>query len=65
MPKASKIKSKQGLTPKQKKVFDIIKAFIEQNGVRAKYGTAGFRGECASGALDFAFERMGLKQSFA
>ena len=37
MPKASKIKSKQGLTPKQKKVFDIIKAFIEQNGVSPSY----------------------------
>ncbi len=37
MPKALKKKDKQGLTPKQKRVFDIIKAFIEQNGVAPSY----------------------------
>ena len=37
MQQAFKTKSKQGLTPKQKKVFDIIKAFIEQNGVSPSY----------------------------
>jgi repressor LexA len=37
MPKALKKKDKQGLTPKQKRVFDIIKAFTEQNGVAPSY----------------------------
>ena len=37
MPKDLKKKDKQGLTPKQKRVFDIIKAFIEQNGVAPSY----------------------------
>ena len=37
MQKVKKKKDKQGLTPKQKRVFDIIKAFIEQNGVAPSY----------------------------
>ena len=37
MPKALKKKDKQGLTPKQKIVFDVIKDFIDQNGVAPSY----------------------------
>ena len=37
MPKGLKKKDKQGLTPKQRKVFDIIKAFIDQNGIAPSY----------------------------
>ena len=37
MQKASKIENKQGLTPKQKVVFEIIKDFISQNGVAPSY----------------------------
>jgi len=37
MPQASKIKNKQGLTPKQKKVFEVIRDFINQNGVAPSY----------------------------
>tara|TARA_R100001510_G_scaffold51637_1_gene51620 strand:+ start:304 stop:522 length:219 start_codon:yes stop_codon:yes gene_type:complete len=31
------MKQKQGLTPKQKKVYDLIKSFIKQNGVSPSY----------------------------
>ena len=37
MQKALKKKDKQGLTPKQKIVFDVIKDFIDQNGVAPSY----------------------------
>tara|TARA_E500000305_G_scaffold14220_2_gene9861 strand:+ start:341 stop:577 length:237 start_codon:yes stop_codon:yes gene_type:complete len=37
MQKALKKKDKQGLTPKQKIVFDVIKDFISQNGVAPSY----------------------------
>ena len=37
MQKGLKKKDKQGLTPKQRKVFDIIKAFIDQNGIAPSY----------------------------
>ena len=37
MQKALKKKDKQGLTPKQKVVFDVIKSFIDQNGVAPSY----------------------------
>ena len=37
MQKVKKKKDKQGLTPKQKIVFDIIKAFIDQNGIAPSY----------------------------
>jgi len=37
MQKALKKRDRQGLTPKQKKVFDIIKTFIKQNGVSPSY----------------------------
>jgi len=32
-----KIKNKEGLTPKQKVVFNTIKSFIDQNGVSPSY----------------------------
>ncbi len=37
MPKALKKKDRHGLTPKQKKVYDVIKAFISQNGTAPSY----------------------------
>ena len=37
MPKALKKKDKQGLTPKQKIVFEVIRDFINQNGVAPSY----------------------------
>ena len=37
MQQVKKKRDKQGLTPKQKRVFDTIKAFIEQNGVAPSY----------------------------
>ena len=37
MQKALKKKDKQGLTPKQKIVFDVIKDFIDQNGIAPSY----------------------------
>ena len=37
MQKVKKKKDRQGLTPKQKIVFDIIKAFIDQNGIAPSY----------------------------
>ena len=37
MQKALKKKDKQGLTPKQKIVFEVIKDFISQNGVAHSY----------------------------
>ena len=37
MQKDKKKKNRQGLTPKQKVVFDIIKAFIDQNGTAPSY----------------------------
>ena len=37
MQKVKKKKDKQGLTPKHKIVFDIIKAFIDQNGIAPSY----------------------------
>ena len=37
MQKALKKKDKQGLSPKQKIVFDVIKDFIDQNGVAPSY----------------------------
>ena len=37
MQQALKKRDRQGLTPKQKKVYDIIKAFIKQNGVSPSY----------------------------
>ena len=37
MQKVKKKKDRQGLTPKQKIVFDIIKAFIDQNGTAPSY----------------------------
>jgi len=37
MQQALKKRDRQGLTPKQKKVFDIIKTFIKQNGVSPSY----------------------------
>jgi repressor LexA len=37
MQKVLKKKDKQGLTPKQKVVFDVIKSFIDQNGVAPSY----------------------------
>jgi repressor LexA len=37
MPKALKKKDRQGLTPKQKKVYDVIKDFISQNGTAPSY----------------------------
>ena len=37
MQKALKKKDKQGLTPKQKIVFDVIKTFIDQNGTSPSY----------------------------
>ena len=37
MQKALKKKDKQGLTPKQKIVFEVIRDFISQNGVAPSY----------------------------
>ena len=37
MPKDLKKKDKQGLTPKQKVVFEVIRDFIKQNGVAPSY----------------------------
>ena len=37
MRQASKTKNKQGLTPKQKIVFDVIKDFIKENGIAPSY----------------------------
>ena len=37
MQKALKKKDKQGVTPKQKIVFEVIKDFISQNGVAPSY----------------------------
>ena len=37
MQKVMKIKNKEGLTPKQKVVFEIIRDFISQNGVAPSY----------------------------
>ena len=37
MPKALKKKDKQGLTPKQKIVFEVIRDFINQNGIAPSY----------------------------
>ena len=37
MQKGLKKKDKQGLTPKQKIVFEVIKDFISQNGVAPSY----------------------------
>ncbi len=37
MPKALKKKDKEGLTPKQKKFYDVIKAFIKANGYAPSY----------------------------
>ena len=37
MQKALKKRDKQGLTPKQKIVFDVIKDFIDQNGIAPSY----------------------------
>ena len=37
MQQVKKKRDKQGLTPKQKIVFDIIKTFIEQNGIEPSY----------------------------
>ena len=37
MQKALKKKDKQGLTPRQKEVYDIIKGYIKQNGYAPSY----------------------------
>ena len=37
MPKASKKKDKEGLTPKQKKFYDVIKSFVKANGYAPSY----------------------------
>ncbi len=37
MPKALKKENKEGLTPKQKKFYDVVKSFIKANGYAPSY----------------------------
>ncbi len=37
MPKALKRENKEGLTPKQKKFYDVVKSFIKANGYAPSY----------------------------